>query len=162
MTIAADEKPGSEGSDNHLRKVAELLGGPRILSRRTTSSLEAHELLLHGLPATALNHLLRRLIVMRKTASLEKAVGIRLRGFQRPKDADAKLLSQHQSGQTWKFAEILVKATDVFGSQGEAERWLERPAIGLDQYRPIDLLATSAGIDCVEQYLERLSFGVYT
>jgi uncharacterized protein (DUF2384 family) len=30
------------------------------------------------------------------------------------------------------FSEILAKATAVLGSQEEAERWLERPAIGLE------------------------------
>ena len=84
-----------------------------------------------------------------------------LRTLQRRKDAPDKPLSQEQSGRTWKFAEILAKATDVFGSQEEAEQWLERPAIGLDQRRPIDLLATPAGIELVEQYLTRLAYGVY-
>jgi putative toxin-antitoxin system antitoxin component (TIGR02293 family) len=38
----------------------------------------------------------------------------------------------------WKFAEILAKATEVFGSQREAEQWMTRPATGLEQRRPID------------------------
>lgn len=33
--------------------------------------------------------------------------------------------------------------------------------IGLDQRRPIDLLATPAGIELVEQYLTRRAYGVY-
>ena len=160
MAVAA-EKPGSKGPGNHLQKVAELLGGPRILSRPITSSLDAHELLVHGLPGSALNHLIHGLLVIHKTDSLEKAVGMSLRTFQRRRDAPAKPLNREQSGRTWKFAEILAKATDVFGSQGEAEQWLERPAIGLDQRRPIELLATPAGIELVEQYLERLAYGVY-
>jgi putative toxin-antitoxin system antitoxin component (TIGR02293 family) len=49
----------------------------------------------------------------------------------------------------------------VFGSQEEAEQWLERPAIGLDRQRPIDLLATPAGIDLVEDHLNRIRYGVY-
>jgi putative toxin-antitoxin system antitoxin component (TIGR02293 family) len=84
-----------------------------------------------------------------------------VRTFQRRKDMPAKLLSQEQSGRTWKFAEILAKATDVLGSQDEAEQWLERPAIGLDRRRPIDLLATPAGVELVEQHLTRLEYGVY-
>jgi putative toxin-antitoxin system antitoxin component (TIGR02293 family) len=56
---------------------------------------------------------------------------------------------------------VLVKATKVFGSREEAEQWLERPAIGLDQWRPIDLLATPAGVKMVEDFLERLEFCVY-
>jgi putative toxin-antitoxin system antitoxin component (TIGR02293 family) len=159
MTAAA-EKPAPKGLGNDLQKVADLLGGPRILSRRITSALDAHELLLDGLPGSALTHFVSHLLFI-QTDSLEKAFGMSLRTFQRRKDAPDKPLSQEQSGRTWKFAEILAKATDVFGSQEEAEQWLERPAIGLDQRRPIDLLATPAGIELVEQYLTRLAYGVY-
>lgn len=158
--IGAAEKPAPKRLGNDLQKVADLLGGPRILSRRITSTLDAHELLLDGLPGSALTHFVSHLLFI-QTDSLEKAFGMSLRTFQRRKDAPDKPLSQEQSGRTWKFAEILAKATDVFGSQEEAEQWLERPAIGLDQRRPIDLLATPAGIELVEQYLTRLAYGVY-
>ncbi|MER8966215.1 DUF2384 domain-containing protein [Mesorhizobium sp. M0808] len=155
------EKAAPAAKNNELQKVARLLGGSRILARRLSSALDAHELLLHGLPASALDHLIGQLVFIQKTDTLEKAVGMSLRTYQRRKDAPSKPLSQDQSGRTWKFAEILSKATDVFGSQAEAEQWLERPAIGLDQRRPIDLLATPAGIELVEDYLERLEYGVY-
>jgi putative toxin-antitoxin system antitoxin component (TIGR02293 family) len=59
------------------------------------------------------------------------------------------------------FAQILARAIDVFGSQDEAERWLERPAVGLDQRRPIDLIATPAGVELVETNLRRLEAGIY-
>jgi len=80
---------------------------------------------------------------------------------QRRKVAPGKPLSQEQSGRAWKFAEILARATAVLGSQEEAERWLERPAVGLEQRRPIDLLATQAGVELVEEFLQRLEWGVY-
>jgi putative toxin-antitoxin system antitoxin component (TIGR02293 family) len=85
-----------------------------------------------------------------------------LRTHQRHKDTPARPLSPEQSGRAWKFAEILAKATGVFGSQAEAEQWLDRPAIGLDQHRPIDLLTTQAGLELVEEHLARLEYGVYT
>lgn len=160
MAVLA-EKIAPETTAGELQKVAALLGGSRVLSRSLTSPLDAHELLLRGLPASALDHLVGQLIVIGKTESLEKAVGMSLRTWQRRKDAPSKPLSQEQSGRTWKFAEILSKATDVFGSQAEAEQWLERPAIGLDQHRPIDLLGTPAGVELVEAHLERLEYGVY-
>jgi putative toxin-antitoxin system antitoxin component (TIGR02293 family) len=40
--------------------------------------------------------------------------------------------------------------------------WLERPALGLEQRRPIDLLSTTAGVKLVEDLLGRLEYGVYT
>jgi putative toxin-antitoxin system antitoxin component (TIGR02293 family) len=60
------------------------------------------------------------------------------------------------------LAEILARATQVFGSQEEAEQWLERPAMGLDNNRPLDLLDTPAGVEMVEDFLTRLEYGVYT
>lgn len=153
------ETPTTEAEE--LRRVAKLLGGPRILRRLLRNPFDAHEMLLRGLPGRSLTHLIDSLVVIRRTASLEKAVGMSLRTFQRRKDAPAKPLSPEQSGRTWKFAEILAKATEVFGSQEEAEQWLERPAIGLDRQRPIDLLATPAGVEMVEDFLHRLEYGVY-
>ncbi|MCI0599164.1 MAG: DUF2384 domain-containing protein [Beijerinckiaceae bacterium] len=153
------ETPATEAAE--LQRVAELLGGTRVLKRQVRNPLDAHDMLLKGLPGKALSHLVGNLVVLRGGASLEKAVGMSLRTFQRRKDTPAKPLSQEQSGRTWKFAEILAKATAVLGSQKNAEQWLERPALGLNQRRPIDLLATPAGVEMVEDFLERLEFGVY-
>jgi putative toxin-antitoxin system antitoxin component (TIGR02293 family) len=160
MTVAA-KAPSSMASGGELQKIEALLGGSRILARHLTNALDAHELLLHGLPAKALDHLVGSLLIIGKNESLEKAVGMSLRTWQRRKDMPSKPLSQEQSGRAWKFAEILAKATDIFGSQAEAEQWLERPAVGLDQRRPIDLLGTPAGLELVEDHLDRLEYGVY-
>ncbi|MGO8389090.1 antitoxin Xre-like helix-turn-helix domain-containing protein, partial [Rhizobium johnstonii] len=73
-------------------------GGSRILSRSLTNALYAHELLLHGLPASALDHLVGTLVVLGKNESREKAMGMSLRTWQRRKDTPAKPLSQEQSG----------------------------------------------------------------
>jgi putative toxin-antitoxin system antitoxin component (TIGR02293 family) len=93
---------------------------------------------------------------------LEKATGISLRTVQRRRNTPIQRLSREQSGRTWKLAEVLAKATSVMGSQQAAEQWLERPAVGLDQRRPIDLLSTPAGLALVEDFLERVEYGVYT
>ena len=145
-----------------IERVAELLGGVRVLRRRMSSALDAHDVLASGLPGAALTHLVGRLTVLHKPDSLEKAVGMSLRTFQRRRDASAKRLNQEQSARTWKFAEILAKATEIFGSQPEAERWMEQPAMGLDRRRPIDLMTTPAGVEIVEDFLQRLEYGVYT
>ena len=39
--------------------------------------------------------------------------------------------------------------------------YIARPAMGLDGHRPLDLLATPAGVELVEDFLERLEYGVY-
>ena len=58
-------------------------------------------------------------------------------------------------------AEILAKASAILGSQEDAERWLQTLAIGLNRQRPIDLLATRAGAEIVENFLSQLEYGVY-
>jgi putative toxin-antitoxin system antitoxin component (TIGR02293 family) len=145
-----------------FRRVAALLGGLPILAQPLATPLDVHEMLLAGLPAQALTHLIDSFAFLQKTESLEKAVGISLRTFQRRKDSPDRTLSQEQSGRTWKFAEILARVTALLGSQAEAEQWLERPAMALDRRRPIELLATPAGLQLLEDYLLRLEYGVYT
>ncbi|MEA1673509.1 antitoxin Xre/MbcA/ParS toxin-binding domain-containing protein [Nitrospirillum sp. BR 11163] len=151
----------SDLEGTRLRRVTDLLGGPHVLKRMVRSPLEAHEMLAEGLPGPALNHLVDSLQVLGRTPSLEKAMGISLRTFQRRRETPAKPLSQEQSGRAWKFAEILARASAALGNQADAERWLEQPAMGLEQRRPIDLLSTPAGLDIVEDFLTRLEYGVY-
>jgi putative toxin-antitoxin system antitoxin component (TIGR02293 family) len=143
-------------------RIAELLGGVRVLHRKLRSPLDAHDVLVGGLPSAALTHLVGRLTVLRKPGSLEKAVGMSLRTFQRRREGSSKPLNHEQSARTWKFAEILTKATQLFGSQQEAERWMEQPAMALEQRRPIDLMTTPAGMEIVEDFLRRVEYGVYT
>jgi putative toxin-antitoxin system antitoxin component (TIGR02293 family) len=146
---------------NMIQTIADLLGGTQVLGSTVESELEAHELLSRGLPRAALSNLINSFHIIRAD-EVSEAIGVSLRTLQRHKHAPSALLNAPQSGRTWTFAEILTKATRVLGSQDEAEQWLERPAIGLDQRRPIDLLTTPAGVKLVEDYLGRLEYGVYT
>jgi len=150
--------------DAAISRTVALLGGPRTLHRPVRSRLEAHDLLEKGLPGHALTHLVNDVAILRAPhhGSLEKAVGISLRTYQRRKDAPDKKLSPEQSGRAWKFAEILGRAIELFGSQADAEAWLDQPAMALEQRKPIDLLSTPAGVGSVEDHLTRLEYGVYT
>lgn len=145
-----------------LQQVSALFGGRQTLRRAVQNPLDAHDLLVAGLPGDALMHLLGRLGALRSSPSLEKALGMSLRTIQRRKERPDQVLDREQSSRTWKFAEILARATEVMGSQAEAEEWLARPAMGLDGRRPIDLLESAAGTEIVEEFLTRLEYGVYT
>ncbi len=150
--------------DEVIQEAADMLGGPRVLHRRVRNRLEAHDLLQEGLPGHALTHLVKDVALLRAAGhgSLEKAVGMSLRTYQRRVEAPDARLSPEQSGRAWTFAEILARATALLGDRAEAEAWLDRSAIGLDGRKPIDLLATPAGVALIEDYLTRLEHGVYT
>jgi putative toxin-antitoxin system antitoxin component (TIGR02293 family) len=138
-----------------------LLGGREIVHAQIQSDLDVHEVIARGLPRTALNFLVSRTSMLRNQEYLRKAVGVSTRTTQRHKSAPDALLSEEQSGRTWKFAEILGKATEVLGSQEEAEHWLASPAIGLNQHCPINLLSTPKGTELVENLLTQMEYGVY-
>jgi putative toxin-antitoxin system antitoxin component (TIGR02293 family) len=153
------EMPAPEVAE--IERVADLLGGTKVLRHQLRGPLAVHEFLSQGLPRAALTHLFENVLLLRSPDLFELALGMSFRTLQRFKAKPRKPLSKEQSGRTWKFAEILAKATEVFGSREEAEQWLERPAIGLEQRRPIDLLATPAGVKLVEEFLDRIEYGVY-
>ena len=157
---------GSSNTDStagtSFARVVALLGGKKMLHHSIDSQMDAHDLILRGIPSEALAHLLGSLDRLRLAPSMERAVGLSLRTFQRRKEAGTKPLSQEQSGKTWKFAEVLASATEVLGSQDAAEEWLEASAMALDGKRPLELLATPAGTEMVEDLLGRMQYGVYT
>jgi len=159
MAVAGHRSP--ERSDE-MSGVIALLGGPGVFKRGIASRLDAHEVIENGFPSLALERLVENVSLIRDDEALQKALGISKRTlYRRRGETKVKHLSREQSGRTWRFAEILAKAIQVLGSQEEAERWMEEPALGLNQMRPIDLLSTTAGTELVDTYLEQIEHGVY-
>lgn len=149
--------------DAGMARVADLLGGGRTVGRPLSTEWEAHLAISHGLPRGALLSFVDAVPVLGRTDVLDKVIGISLRTLQRHRKGGAdELLSREQSGRLYRAAEIVAKARDVLGSNEDAERFLEEPAMALDGQRPIDLLSTPVGADLVEKHLERLDYGVYT
>ncbi len=156
----APQKKDDEADD--VIRTVRVLGGDAVIGHRVTTQLDAHELLVTGLPAPALHHLVDSVHLLDDSAQLENALGISVRTVQRSRANPDHVLSPDQSGRAWKFAEVVALATDVLGSQPAAEEWMVRPAIALDRRRPIDLLSTPAGVELVETLLHRIEYGVYT
>ena len=141
----------------------ELLGGDDVCASTIRNDLDVHEWLEQGIPNRVLIRFIEQLDELKQSTSLKKVIGMSLRTIQRRKDGDPEqTLSLEQGNRLWRFATILAKAKEVFGSQQEAEYWLDRPAIGLNQRIPMELLATTAGFGIVENYLDRMKWGVYT
>lgn len=155
------ENPQARAEQQKFAFISEVLGGGKVFpkGRTPTTDLEAHEVLVRGLPGASVGYLVDHLEHLDWPA-VEKAVAMSLRTFQRVRH-EKKPLDPDRSSRLWKFAEVLAKATAVFGTQQKAEEWLAKPALGLNGHRPIDLLATQTGTELVEQFLERLDYGVY-
>jgi len=144
-----------------IQLATEFLGGPRVLHRQIVTDEDAHDLVLNGIPAAAMVKLFTTVSTLSTDLVLD-AIGVSERSYARRKAAPKTRLPINESERVWRFAEILAHATRVFGSQAEAENWLNRPAIGLDQRKPIDLIRTHPGARLVDDYLTRIEHGVYS
>lgn len=163
MSGATKLTPEAERPPAPLNTVIQLFGGRKTLEFKPSGPFEAHELLLRGIPRRAMLHLIATSTHMKNSKSMNLAFGLSTRTMQRIKARpESSLLNYEQSSRVWKFAEILAHAADVFGSRSEAEKWLEQPVMAFEGRKPIDLLATSVGVELVENHLTRLEYGVYT
>lgn len=138
-----------------------LFGGQPLLRKQIVTPLDVHGVIQKGLSSRAYSHLCSQMEVL-DPADVLRATGLSVRTVQRRKSAPGKPLSAEQSGRAWKFAEVLAKATEVFGSQKAGEEWLAEPAMSLEGKKPIELLSTPVGTEMVERLLGRIEFGVYT
>lgn len=134
---------------------------PFAVSASPARTLEAHDALMAGLPAALLQQAVEQVALLRDQQVFEAVMAMSLRTYQRLKDQPGKRLDPAASGRLWRFNGILARAADLLGGQAAAEAWLAAPQIGLEQRRPIDLLATPAGTALVETLLDRVDYGVY-
>ena len=149
-------------TDNDTVRAYNLLGGEQVMRRSVQDEIAAHDLIIAGFSTHMILHLAANMHTPGLESDLAKTIGVSIRALQGalPDVGDA-VLSPDQSSRAWQLSKTVVQATDLLGSQEAAELWLLAPAMGLDNRRPIDLLATSAGAEAVGDLLIRLDYGVY-
>ena len=138
-----------------------LLGGNRFVRHELHTRADIHEAILKGVPYASLLYFITNVKSLTEQ-DVVTVLGISTRTLRRQRDTPKKVMPADLASKTWMFAETLAKASDVFGGQEEAERWMSRPAMGLDGQRPIELLQTLQGAELVNEFLGRLEYGVYT
>lgn len=159
MSTAAVESPWSVES-NIFPRVVILLGGKRLLKSRPSTSAEIHAAAVKGIAYEALFYLTAQSTSLSED-DVAGVVGVSARTLRRQRETPHKPMPVDLGSKTWLLAETLAKAELVLGSRELAERWLTAAAMGLDGARPIDLLRTVQGAGLVDQFLDRLMYGVY-
>ncbi|MFC2973267.1 antitoxin Xre/MbcA/ParS toxin-binding domain-containing protein [Azotobacter bryophylli] len=86
---------------------------------------------------------------------MSRIMGKSIRNIQRQSIKQPAHLNPQQSAMT------LQHAINVFGTQTLAEEWLGRPCKYLDGDVPLDVIDNPAGFQAIEDYLERIEYGVY-
>lgn len=97
-----------------------------------------------------------------KQKVLSLILGKSVRTIQRQGSSNQPVqLNSQQSAVAFQYAKVLEHATAVFGSQKAAEDWLGTPSKYLEGGVPLELIDNPAGFQAVEEYLERIEYGVY-
>ena len=130
----------------------EYMGGRRWFKSLPQNRAEIHGTLVKGLPYVVLVNLVDQLSAL-SVQALTEALGINERTLRRQREHPEKPMPPDLASKTWLIAETLAKASTVFGSRNAAERWMARPAMGLDGARPIELLRTLQGAELVTEFL---------
>ena len=148
-------------TENTTIEALELLGLSDLADQVADRPLALHQSVSRGLPAFAV----RRLLMACPDLSLDtiaKVTGIGPGAHRTRADTKNYLLKADQSSQLLLLAKTLVKAFSVFGDWRTSVAWLTAPATGLDTHAPVDLITTPYGYQVVDEYLDRISHGVYT
>lgn len=134
-----------------------LLGGRASFEDR----ISIYKLTQEGLPIANVVKFVSSVAMLEDEQVLAQIIGLsKSTLYSRLKKTD-NLLNPDQSVRTVRFAQVLAKAKQVFGSTEEAERWMSKPAMGLDGHKPLDLLTNPVGFEIVDEFLARMEYGVY-
>lgn len=140
-----------------VMRAAALLGGADVLGCRVETALDAHDLVIRGLPSAALHYLAGEV-----PGLADSVLGVgRRRSRRRAAGARPDVLSPEEGDRAWRLACAVARATIALGARDAAAAWLMAPAFALDNRRPVDLLDTAAGAAALDESLTRIEFGVY-
>ncbi len=109
-----------------------------------------------GLKAQALNDFER--ISGLSKQMVAKFLHVTSRSLSRYIEDDRKL-DASKSEAILKLIALYKKGTDVLGSKDEFNSWLAKPAFGLRNMVPFQLMETSSGIDLIDEELDRIAYG---
>ena len=139
-------------------RVAETLGGYRVMKKRVRTTERLHDHVRGGLPYTALLALAERLEL--PIGTLGSVLNISPRTLARRRRS--RRLSPDESDRLARAARIVAMAEDVLGARVKAARWITEPNWALGGVVPLQRLGTDVGARDVETVLIRFEHGVYS
>ena len=121
-------------------------------------AIEVARAFREGVPKSSVAEIMHR--TRRTPADIAQVLGISERTVRTYRTRE-ELLPPLQTEQLFKYDRLLSLGQDTFGSLETFDRWLNKPAFGLDNEKPRDLLTTSEGINLVIDEVERIAHGEF-
>jgi putative toxin-antitoxin system antitoxin component (TIGR02293 family) len=133
-------------------KVAQALGGPKILRKNVFTVADLERAVGSGLPFAALKHVVRHFPERQKTRVQQIVVP---RSTLQRREEEGKLRPA-ESERLERIARLATLAEQVWESPDEAQRFLTTPHPMLGNEAPIDLAVSDLGTRRVETLLWKL------
>jgi putative toxin-antitoxin system antitoxin component (TIGR02293 family) len=124
-----------------------------------SSLTELHELVQHGVPASAVDRLERFLQL--SSDQTVRMLGVSSSTRKRLKAQPRRLLAPDVTDRLVRVVHVARDATEVFGDTDRALRWLKAPVPALGDRAPFELMNTYAGVMQVQQELIRIKHGMW-
>ena len=140
-----------------LQSIENVLGGTGVLGVRPQSSLDWIVMIRKGIPASAVESILRA--VRLSQAELAHALAIPERTLARRKREG--VLNSEESSKLLRLARVISRANEVFDDPGAAVDWLKAPNAALRGNAPLSLLDTDIGAESVLDTLGRIEHGAF-
>jgi putative toxin-antitoxin system antitoxin component (TIGR02293 family) len=133
-------------------KVAENLGGSRILREKLSTVADLERAVGKGLPIAALKHVVRHFPDRQKTRVQQIVMP---RSTLQRREEEGRLRPA-ESERLERIARLATLAEQVWESPEEGQRFLTTPHPQLENQAPLDLAATDLGTRRVETLLWKL------
>ena len=136
-------------------KIADALGGERVLHRRIRDYADLDRGVRERLPFAALRHLIDS-----GRLSVGEAKRYLIPSSTYTRRAKSDRLSVTESEKAERLARVLATAEEVFVSVDKAHRWMRAPNHELDGKNPLEVAASELGARQVETILWQVAHGI--
>jgi putative toxin-antitoxin system antitoxin component (TIGR02293 family) len=137
-------------------RIANVLGGEKVLKREISSLGELAAMVKHGLPKSALRVVASRLRTDTHATSQLMYRIVPKATYKRRKS----VLSPAESERTERLARVIATAEYVWDDPDEARQFLQTPHSLLEKQTPCDAAMTELGARQVEEILWKIFYGI--
>ena len=137
-----------------VARIAEVMGGSRVLGRRVASWSDLDDAVAAGLPRAALDALVRRV------GSPADSIRLKYRIVPKATYQRSAHLNPAHSQKAERLARVFAMVEDIWQDETDARQFMNTPHPELNGRTPLEVAMTEVGARQVEEVIERGRHGL--